>query len=157
MQKVLSVNFEAKQVIEETKVTPEEVLYALNIMHTFLSEDYAEKESRTNTALQVWDHDLEDINLDDMDEREAMKALRKRKALKNSRRDLKMLSSLKELVCKNFSNPKQFKHVATQFGARLEKLNRGSCDVYFSNLLKRKGFISENHSLFKSARIKGEE
>lgn len=151
---IIRVDFGAKQVIEAPMYNEDQVYGAIAVLEGFLKDDLKQKELDINNALQIWDHDLEDMTDEELDKCDAVAALKRRRALRQNRRQIKSLQDLQYKVKKTITigNINNVVNVTSQHS---EKMEKGSCDAFFENSVARKSL--ENKTLLKNSRIKVEE
>ncbi len=148
MEAVIKVDFKAKQVIEASNYTEEQVLGALELLRNFTAERINDKEKDITTALQVMDHDIEDMT-DEQIEESAVPVLKRRRALRESRRDIKGLAALQKKIAAVVS----VGTLTSLIKVTEEHISKGgSTDRFFEGTIKRKD--RTNKILIRNSRAK---
>ena len=148
---IIKVDFSAKQVIESAAFTPEQVYNAIAVLQGFMNDDLKQKELDINNALQIMDHDLEDMTDEELDGCDGIAILKRRRTLRVQRRSIKELQGLQEKT-KNNITIGNMTDLAKKTEQHEEKCSKGSADAFFSNSLARKAL--SNKTLLKNSRIK---
>lgn len=148
---LIKVDFQAKQVVEAPTYTIDEVCNAIEILKNFLREDFRQKELDISNALQIMDHDLEDMSDAEINEIDAVAVLKRRRILRTNRRDIKNQEILQERIKKQLPTS-LMNNIANSAEQFMTKVEEGSSDKFYSNSINRSNL--KNKVLLKNSRIK---
>lgn len=148
---LIKIDFTAKQVIETSNYSVEEVHNALTVLKGFLQDDLKQKELDINNALQIMDHDLEDMSDEEINSCDATAILKRRRSLRVNRRKIKEAQELQNKL-KNIIVTSKIVDAEHMTGQHEDKCDRGSCDKFFNGSINRPSL--KNKNLLKNSRIK---